>query len=81
MGDVLAIVALAVLVGLVVLSAKRQRAGAASEKQEAKVRSNVGTAQHERSTARLTAARSAHDQAQMEPSPIESPGADPRTVE
>ena len=81
MGTVLAIVALAVLLGLVVLSAKRQREGAASEKQEAKVRSNVGSAQHERSSARLAAARSASEQAQVEPSPVESPGAGPGTLE
>jgi hypothetical protein len=81
MGDVLAIVALAVLAGLIVLSAKRQREGAASEKQEAKARSNVGSAQHERSSARLAAARSANEQARMEPPPVESPSAGPTTLE
>jgi hypothetical protein len=58
MSAVLAIVALAVLIGLAMLSLVRQRQTLGVEKQEANFRSHVGDAQHERSASRLAAIRS-----------------------
>jgi hypothetical protein len=53
--SVLAIAALIVLVGLCVLSLKRQREKVALKKQLAVARSHVGDAQHERSRSRREA--------------------------
>jgi hypothetical protein len=58
----LAIVALVVLGGLVLLSFKRQLQLAASEKQTAGARSQTGDAQHDRSMSRRAAIRSGLDQ-------------------
>jgi hypothetical protein len=62
MSDVLAIVAVAVLLGLAALSIMRKRQTLSVEKEEAHVRSHVGDAQHERSANRLAAIRSAPEQ-------------------
>jgi hypothetical protein len=61
MSGVLAVLALAVLGGLILLSIIRQREGAATEKQEASDRHHTGDAQHERSVSRREAVRSAPD--------------------
>ena len=58
MSAALAIVALTVLVGLGLLSFKRQREQVASEKQRTRARSNTGDAQHERSMNRRAEVRS-----------------------
>jgi hypothetical protein len=58
----LAIVALVVLGGLVLLSLKRQLELAAAEKQTAGARSQTGDAQHDRSMSRRAAIRSGLDQ-------------------
>jgi hypothetical protein len=58
----LAIVALAILGGLCLLSLKQQRERAAAEKQTAGARSQTGDAQHDRSMSRRAAVRSGPDQ-------------------
>jgi hypothetical protein len=62
MSDILAIVAVAVLLGLAALSIVRKRRTLSVEKEEAHVRSHAGDAQHERSASRLAAIRSAPEQ-------------------
>jgi type II secretory pathway pseudopilin PulG len=57
MSSVLAVAALIILLALALLSFKRQRETAASEKQRALVRSHEGDAQHERSTSRRAEVR------------------------
>ena len=69
----LAIVALAILGGLCLLSLKRQRERAAAEKQTAGARSQTGDAQHDRSMSRRAAVRSSLDQ--------DEAGSGARTVE
>jgi hypothetical protein len=59
MGEVLSIVAIAVLMVLIVVSVRRQRAAAAHEAAEARTRIGSDEAQHERSMRHRAEARSA----------------------
>jgi hypothetical protein len=64
---VLAIAALTVLVGLGLLSLKRQREGVAEEKQLAEARAHSGDAQHDRSMSRRADVRSGSDNTSQAP--------------
>jgi hypothetical protein len=60
MGDVLSIIAIVLLLTVLVVSVRKQRAMAADERAHAKVRAGADGAQYERSVAHRAAARKAH---------------------
>jgi hypothetical protein len=63
MGDVLSIIAIAVLLGLVFVSVRMQRAGTAEARAEADARAEGDAAQHERSLASRAEVRAAQARA------------------
>jgi len=63
MGDVLSILAIFLLVGLVIVSVAKQRAGMSQAKTDADARIEGADAQRERSIQRRAEARTAHDRA------------------
>jgi hypothetical protein len=77
MSSVLAIAALAILVGLGLLSFKRQRETVALEKHQAGVRSHVGDAQHDRSANRRAAGRAASAETRDAPAQAVPPSTEP----
>ena len=60
MGDVLSIIAIALLLTVLVMSVRRQRANAAAERAQAPARAGADGAQYERSMRNRAAARQAH---------------------